>query len=238
MIAGEHELEVHERGLREMERRARRDRRDHRLTLLGGVPEHAPGSPQHVPKKPLVPKIPDRSGDRVAEAHLERPQTPGDQHERERDEREHHAVDRPALLHDAAVQDGEARKAHQPDERRRGHLPRVVAGVEPTWVREPGHMPPFPCRCGCARHPAQAADRAHQLRPGMKPGMRSAGRDTLANTWAVGFRHLSRRPAGACAVKRLGLRALAESSARQPERAQPNGKPARRQAASQLARCS
>src|SRR5207249_12276601 len=56
--------------------------------------------------------------DRVPEAHLEGPQAPGDEHEAEADEREHHAVDRPALLHHAPVKDGQSGDAHQPDERR------------------------------------------------------------------------------------------------------------------------
>ncbi len=45
----------------------------------------------------------------------------------ERRERQHHAVDRPALLHHAAVQDGEAWDAHQADERGGCHLPGGVA---------------------------------------------------------------------------------------------------------------
>ena len=73
--------------------------------------------------------------DRGAEAHLERPQHPDDEHDREGGERQHHAVDRPALLHDAAVQDDEAGNAHQTDERRGCHLPSVVSALSQVgWV--------------------------------------------------------------------------------------------------------
>src|ERR1700733_5481898 len=118
-----------------MERWSRRYRRNQRLPLLGGMPEHAarftPGGAQEAFR---AEDAPTAVRDRVVEAHLERPQAPRHHYEAERNEREHHAVDRPALLHDPAVQDGETGKAHQPDERSRSHLPCVVAGVEPGWV--------------------------------------------------------------------------------------------------------
>ncbi len=126
---GEHELEVHERGLREVERWPFGDRRDARLGLLGPrAPSTLPGLPDECVEEAFP------RPDRMAEAHLEGPQAPHDQRHAERHEGEHHAVDRPALLHHAAVQDREARQAHQPDERGRGHLPRVVTCVQPTWV--------------------------------------------------------------------------------------------------------
>ena len=86
----EHELEVHERGHREVERGAFRDRRDDRLALLRSRREHRPRlTPEGVEEAFSV-------ADRRAEAHLEAPQDPGDEHETEGDEREHHAVHRPA----------------------------------------------------------------------------------------------------------------------------------------------
>src|SRR6202041_2965619 len=93
---GEYELEVHERRLREMERRTFGDRWDRRLSLLSDMPEHASRlAPERVEEA-------FAASDRGTEAHLECPQAPRDEHQAESHESEHHAVDRPALLHDAA----------------------------------------------------------------------------------------------------------------------------------------
>ena len=127
---GEHELEVHERGLREMEGRTRRDRRDQRLPLLCGMTQHASRFSERRPQKAV--RAEDARAavrDGFAEAHLERPQRPGDHRQAEGNEGEHHAVHRPALLHHAPIQNGQAGDAHQSQQRRGGHLPCVVAGI-------------------------------------------------------------------------------------------------------------
>src|SRR5216684_392351 len=72
--------------------------------------------------------------DRHAETHLELPQHPRYEHQGKGDERHHHAVDRPALLHDAAVQNDETRHAHQPHKRGGSQLPGVVTGAQPGWI--------------------------------------------------------------------------------------------------------
>jgi len=128
----EDELEVDERGVREVPRRpaACVDVRDRRLPELLRVVEHGAGLADEVAPEAVV-------GDavpRVSEAHREAVEDPDDQHAGERGEREHHAVHRPALLHHAAVEHDEAGDAHQADERRRGQLPGVVARVQPGWV--------------------------------------------------------------------------------------------------------
>ncbi len=90
--------------------------------------EHGPRYPDEVSEEPVVRETVEGR----AEAHLEPPQHPHHEHGRERGERQHHAVDRPALLHHAAVEHGQARHAHQPDQRRGGDLPGSVSCVEPT----------------------------------------------------------------------------------------------------------
>src|SRR5437764_899904 len=65
--------------------------------------------------------------DTPAETHPEGPQDPHDEHDREGNERQHHAVDGPALLHHAAIQHREPGDAHQSHERRSGELPRSVS---------------------------------------------------------------------------------------------------------------
>src|SRR3984957_3243350 len=118
-----------------MQRWPETKRADQPLPLLGGMAEHgARFAPACAQEAFRAEDASTAVRDRAAKAHLEGPQAPRHQYEAERYEREHHAVDRPALLHDPAVQDGETGEAHQPDERRRGHLPCVVAGVEPGWV--------------------------------------------------------------------------------------------------------
>ena len=125
---GEDELEVDERGLREV-----------RLPDEGNVPlplqrlvvEHVSGLADEVPEEARV----RQAVPRIAEAHLVPVEHPLDEHEGERDEGEHHRVHRPALLHHAAVQDDETGDAHQPDERRCRELPGVVARVQPLRVQ-------------------------------------------------------------------------------------------------------
>ena len=156
-----------------------------------------PDLPQNVSKNPWPLPI------GRAEAHLERPQHPGHQHQREGDEREHHAVDRPALLHDAAIQDRQARQAHQPHERRGGHLPRVVAGVQPTWVCEPAHVPPFPAVVDTAPDAARARPGTDDS-PGMKPAAGPVG--PPGQHFRAAFRHVSRRPRAAVRASASGSR--------------------------------
>ena len=127
----EHELEVDERRLRKVEHAGSAEVRDLRLALQLLVIQHGARLAEEVVPEARLPA--DR--DRAAEAHLERVEHPDDQDDREGDEREHHAVHGPALLHHAAVEHDETRDAHQPHERRRGHLPGVVAGVQPVGVQ-------------------------------------------------------------------------------------------------------
>ena len=128
---GEYELEVDERGLWEVEHPGRAQVRDLPLALELVVIEDGAGLPDEV--VPEASLTADR--DRRAEAHLEGIEHPHEEHDGECDERQHHAVHGPALLHDAAVEHDEAGHAHQTDERRRRHLPRVVAGVQPLRVQ-------------------------------------------------------------------------------------------------------
>ena len=77
--------------------------------------------------------------------HVEAEEHPDDQDDGEGREREHHAVHGPPLLHDAAVEHDQAGDAHQADERRGGHLPGVIARVQPGWIwkygpREQGYL--------------------------------------------------------------------------------------------------
>jgi hypothetical protein len=129
---GKHELEVDERCLREMEAAWFADQRYVRYSLLTVRPQDAAWDPDEVPEETAV-RPEDVS--RVAEAHVESPQRPRHKHQAERHERQHHAVDGPALLHHAAVEHDQSRDAHQTDERCGGHLPGVVARVQPGWVR-------------------------------------------------------------------------------------------------------
>ena len=71
----EHELEVDERGLGEVERRAFGDRLNFRLALLTDVAEHATRFAEERPQEAVLPEDPRATvRDRMTEAHLERPQ--------------------------------------------------------------------------------------------------------------------------------------------------------------------
>ena len=102
---------------------------------------------------------------RMPEAQLEAVEHPDHQHQRERDEGEHHRVHRPAFLHHTAIENGKAGHAHQADQGRRGELPSIVAWTQPIHrsgvpfrLRAPPDAPRFPCGidspCGIDRHPA------------------------------------------------------------------------------------
>jgi len=121
---GEHELEVDQRPLRESEFRHQPvQRRDLRLSLLGRGTHH--GS-----------RLTEEGTDpRRAEPHLEGPQDPHDEHQAERAEHHQHGVDGPLSLHEAAVEDGEGGDAHEADQGRGRHLPRVVTRTQPRCVR-------------------------------------------------------------------------------------------------------
>src|ERR1700684_3781535 len=122
---GEYELEVGQGGLREFEGWSRRHRRNRRLPLLAVVPQDLSWDADEASEEALMcDAVPRRT-----EAHLEGPQHPYDEHDRERREGQHHAVDRPPLLHHAAIEHDEAGNAHQTDQRCRGHLPSVVSGA-------------------------------------------------------------------------------------------------------------
>ena len=115
------ELEVDERRLREMPGRpgSRAQLRDVGDPFLVHMVEHRPRLADEVAEEAMARKPMPRR----AEAHVEGVEHPDDQHRGERSEREHHAVDRPALLHHPAVEHDEARHAHQADEGRRRELP-------------------------------------------------------------------------------------------------------------------
>ena len=126
----EHELEVDERRLRELQLA---DQRDVRLSLqVVGAEDGARLSDQIVEE---AVRTTDADMNGMPEAHVEAVEHPENEDEGERDEGQHHAVDRPALLHHAAVQDDEAWHAHQAYERGSGELPRVVARAQPCGVQ-------------------------------------------------------------------------------------------------------
>ena len=142
----EHELEVDQRGLRESERRSRAVGTGYGPLALQLVrTEHGPRLADEGVEEPGV----GTAEPRLPEAHLERVQDPDHKHDGERQEREHHRVDAPALLHDAAIQHNQAGHAHQADECRRRHLPSGVSLVQPgkclSWHTSPsssrGHRP-------------------------------------------------------------------------------------------------
>jgi hypothetical protein len=60
---------------------------------------------------------------RLAKAHLETDKHPENEHDREGDERHHHRVHRPPLLHHPAIEDNQAGNAHQPHKGGGGELP-------------------------------------------------------------------------------------------------------------------
>ena len=96
--------------------------RDAGLALLGGVPEDGP-------------RVTDERADqRCTEAQLEPPQNPGDQDQGEGGEHHQHGVHGPLLLHQAAVEHGQGRDRHQPDQRGCCHLPGVIPGVQPARI--------------------------------------------------------------------------------------------------------
>ena len=145
----EHELEVDEGRLREVDLP---DQGYLPLSLQVVRTQHRPRLTEEVVEEARV-----RSAevDWMPEAHVVAVEHPHYEDEGEGDEREHHAVHRPALLHDPAVQDDEARNAHQADEGGCCHLPRVVAGVQPRWVEHSLSFPRDlkqrlrPCRLVC-----------------------------------------------------------------------------------------
>ena len=119
----EHELEVDHRRRRYAEARHQAvQQRDVRLSLQGAVPEDRPRITE------------ERADQRRAEAQLVAPQHPDDQDQAEGGEHHHHGVDRPFPLDEAAVQHGQGRDRHQPDQRGSGHLPGVIPGVKPEGI--------------------------------------------------------------------------------------------------------
>src|SRR5205807_7949227 len=118
---------------REPEAWTRCGQRNRGLALFGLVAQDLARDADEVPEEPMAADAVPRG----AEAHLEGPQHPDDEDHRKGGERQHHAVDRPPLLHHAAIEHDEARHAHQTDQRRRGHLPSVVSGAEPRWIWQP-----------------------------------------------------------------------------------------------------
>ena len=68
-------------------------------------------------------------------------------------------------------------------------------GFSQLGYAQPGTCASVSYRCGSAAHPTAHADRAHRMQCRYEiRRARTAGRATLANTSAPGFRHLSRRP--------------------------------------------
>ena len=139
---GEDELEVDQRGGREVKRRAGRDQRYHRLALLADVAEHVARMADDVGEEAMTDS---EQVHRLAERHAEAVQDPADEHDRKGRERHHHRVHRPALLHHAAVEDDEAGHAHQAHERGGRHLPGVIAWVQPVGIGSP-HATCSSCR--------------------------------------------------------------------------------------------
>ena len=69
------------------------------------------------------------------ERDLVAPDDPADEDGREGVKSHEGGVDGPFALDDTGVQDGESGHGLQPDEGGRGHLPGIVALVEPVWLR-------------------------------------------------------------------------------------------------------
>ncbi len=123
----EDQLEVDQRRLRE--RALEAGRRQRSLVQQRRVRHHRSWLADEVSEEASTVGAEDVDG--RAEPHLVAPQHPDDDDQGERDEGHHHRVDRPSLLHHAAIQDSETGQAHQSDERRRGHLPGVIACAQP-----------------------------------------------------------------------------------------------------------
>ncbi len=140
----EHELEVGQRRGREVEGHGGVGRRDRLALFTDAVGDPArfpdevleevlhPPHPGELGLDPVVDPASDRGG---AEAHLVGPQHPGDEDQREPGEHHGQHVHRPLLLDDRRVEDRQSGKAHQADERGGDELPRVVAGIQPTGIR-------------------------------------------------------------------------------------------------------
>ena len=85
----------------------------------------------------------------VAEGHLVRPCHPAQQHGGERVQRHEGGVHRPLLLHNAAVENHQAWHGLQAHQRRRCHLPCVIALVQPVRRHAPRVLVP------CGHHRRQ-----------------------------------------------------------------------------------
>src|SRR5206468_2517529 len=114
------------------------------LTLQGLVAQHGPGLAPEGGKEAVA------AADRRAEAHVEGPQDPHHENDGKSREGQHHAVDRPALLHDPAIENDQPGHAHQADEGGGGHLPCVVTRSQPRGSFD-WHVSPCPAleRANC-----------------------------------------------------------------------------------------
>ena len=122
---GEHELEVDQRRLGEVEL-GHQPRATHQRDV--GLPLLADGA------QDSARMADERADPRRAEAHLEGPQDPDDQDQAEPAERHDHGVDGPLALYQSAVQDGQAGQAHQADEGSGRQLPGGISGIQPTRI--------------------------------------------------------------------------------------------------------
>ena len=137
---GEHELEVLDRRARQPEAGVEDltglrhrvpghrgvNKRDARLAFQGVGAKDSPRVTEHVDAAEM--------DQRRAEAHLVGPQHPGDEDQAEGHENHERGVHGPLLLHQAAVQHGQGRDGHKPDQRRRCHLPGVISRTQPGRV--------------------------------------------------------------------------------------------------------
>ena len=144
---GEDELEVGERRGGKVEGYERIGARDG-LALLGArgrqglkVPDEA--APERA-RRPEVRQHP--------KGHVVAPEHPHDQRDREGRKDHQHRVDDPLLSNEAPVENGDARQAHQPDQRRGHELPRVVRRIQPVGIgditRRSEHVHSFSTRRG------------------------------------------------------------------------------------------
>ena len=153
---GEHELEVDERRLGE---RHVADQRDVPLFLEIVRAQDRARMPDEGREEG---RVAAEDVHRLAERHVVAVQHPDDEDDGERDEGEHHAVDRPALLHHPAVEHDETRNAHETHERGGGQLPGVVRRIEPGRVFHPF---PFRARPGDTCAPTRRLPRKRQKAP-------------------------------------------------------------------------
>ncbi len=120
---GEDELEVDQRRAREVQVGDQPvEQRDVRLVQLVTRAEHRMRDAHQVAEEVRAASAHGR-----AEGHVVREQGPHDQRHRERVDHHQRGVHRPFALDDAAVEDRQARDAHDPDQRRGDQLPGVVA---------------------------------------------------------------------------------------------------------------